>query len=55
MTAQSGEQIASQIGANLPYLRRYARALTGSQQAGDRCVRLFLESLLAEGEDLPEP
>ncbi len=32
----------------LPYLRRYARALTGSQQRGDRYVRVCLETLLAE-------
>lgn len=36
------------ITAFLPYLRRYARALTGSQEAGDRCVRLCLETLLAD-------
>src|SRR5688572_16697006 len=32
----------------LPYLRRYARALTGSQERGDRFVRLFLEVILQE-------
>src|SRR3546814_5637008 len=32
----------------LPYLRRYARALTGSQEEGDRCVRLCLEELLSD-------
>lgn len=30
----------------LPYLRRYARALTGSQDRGDRYVRQFLEIVL---------
>lgn len=34
----------------LPYLRRYARALTGSQERGDRYVRQFLEAVLAEPE-----
>jgi len=32
----------------LPYLRRYARALTGSQATGDEYVRLCLEAILAE-------
>ena len=32
----------------LPYLRRYARALTGSQATGDQYVRLCLEAILAE-------
>jgi CheY-like chemotaxis protein/DNA-directed RNA polymerase specialized sigma24 family protein len=32
----------------LPYLRRYARALTGSQETGDQYVRLCLEAILAE-------
>ncbi|KIC37910.1 response regulator [Leisingera sp. ANG-M7] len=47
MTAQSGELIASQIGANLPYLRRYARALTGSQSSGDKYAMAALEAILA--------
>ena len=32
----------------LPYLRRYARALTGAQATGDEYVRLCLEAILAE-------
>jgi DNA-directed RNA polymerase specialized sigma24 family protein/CheY-like chemotaxis protein len=32
----------------LPYLRRYARALTGTQATGDQYVRLCLEAILAE-------
>lgn len=31
------------IGAMLPFLRRYARALTGSQKRGDEWVRLCIE------------
>ncbi len=34
------------LGPHLPYLRRYARALTGSQPAGDAYVRVLLEALL---------
>jgi CheY-like chemotaxis protein len=39
---------ASQIAANLPFLRRYARALTGSQASGDAYVREMLEAALAD-------
>jgi len=40
--------ISAQIAANLPYLRRYARALTGSQESGDKFVRATLEAALAD-------
>jgi CheY-like chemotaxis protein len=40
--------LASQIAANLPFLRRYARALTGSQASGDAFVREMLEAVLAD-------
>ncbi len=35
------------IGAQLPYLRRYARAITGSQTLGDAAVYEVLEALIA--------
>lgn len=34
--------------SHLPYLRRYARALTGSQSRGDKYVAATLEAILAE-------
>lgn len=40
---------AKTIAPHLPYLRRYARALTGSQASGDAYVRATLEALL-EGQ-----
>ncbi len=40
------------LGPHLPYLRRYARALTGSQDSGDAYVRAALSALLAEEESL---
>ena len=40
--------ISAQIAANLPYLRLYARALTGSQESGDKFVRATLEAALAD-------
>ncbi|ABC64135.1 response regulator [Erythrobacter litoralis] len=39
---------SQKIAANLPYLRRYARALTGSQQTGDTFVRATLEAAIAD-------
>lgn len=38
----------SEITRNLPSLRRYTRLLLGAQQAGDHCVRVALEALLAD-------
>jgi CheY-like chemotaxis protein len=40
--------IASQIAPLLPKLRRYARALTGSQASGDAYVGAMLEALIAD-------
>ena len=40
--------LGDQVAANLPYLRRYARALTGSQNTGDAFVRATLEAALAD-------
>ncbi|MCW1429752.1 response regulator [Novosphingobium sp. JCM 18896] len=40
--------MADQIAVQLPYLRRYARALTGSQTSGDTYVRATLEAALAD-------
>ncbi|MCI4646402.1 MAG: response regulator [Hyphomonadaceae bacterium] len=37
--------LAEQFGPHIPYLRRYARALTGSQEIGDTHVRAALSSL----------
>lgn len=52
----SAADLAQSIGRELPYLRRYARALTGSQSAGDNYAAATLEAILAdralmEGED----
>ena len=42
------------VGPELPLLRRYARALTGSQKLGDTAVREVLEALLAAPEEFVE-
>ena len=45
---------AAAVGENLPYLRRYARALTGSQETGDKYAIATLEALIAEPDLLDE-
>ncbi|KPF54353.1 DNA-directed RNA polymerase specialized sigma24 family protein [Novosphingobium capsulatum] len=42
--------LGAKVATNLPYLRRYARALTGSQQTGDAFVRATLEAALADAD-----
>ncbi len=45
--------LASAIAPHLPYLRRYARALTGSQTNGDTFVRAALETIVDAPESFP--
>jgi CheY-like chemotaxis protein len=40
--------IAAKITPHLPYLRRFGRALTGSQESGDAYVVALLETYIAE-------
>lgn len=42
------QKIAPIIAAQLPFLRRYARALTGSQASGDAYVAAALETLVED-------
>jgi len=44
--------ISQTVARNLPYLRRYARALTGSQNAGDAYVAATIEAIIADREAL---
>lgn len=39
---------SQQIAKTLPYLRRYARALTGNQKSGDSLVQKTLEAIIAD-------
>ncbi|WP_170360314.1 response regulator [Ruegeria arenilitoris] len=48
MTELTGVSVADQIGPLLPFLRRYARALTGSQDSGDAYAAASLEAILAD-------
>lgn len=45
--------LGQQLYSHLPFLRRYARALTGSQKHGDTYVRAALESIVAAPDDFP--
>ncbi|MBE7186231.1 MAG: response regulator, partial [Methylobacterium mesophilicum] len=40
--------MSSRIAPHIPYLRRYARALSGSQASGDAYVTAVLEALVAD-------
>ena len=46
--------LLARLAPHLPYVRRYARALTGDQATGDNYVRVALEALAA-GERSLEP
>src|ERR1700744_2564157 len=39
--------LLARLARHLPYVRRYARALTGDQTTGDNYVRVALEALAA--------
>src|SRR3546814_14259222 len=45
--------ISQSIGPHLPLLRRYARALTGNQERGDRYVAASLEAILQAPNEFP--
>ncbi len=51
MNSEAASDLVETVAANLPYLRRYARALTGSQDTGDRYAAATLEALLVD----PDP
>ena len=40
--------LSMRIAAHLPYLRRFSRAITGSQASGDAYVAAVLEALIAD-------
>lgn len=54
MSQSSGSNLADQIGPNLPYLRRYARALTGDQQRGDGYAATTLEAILGDPQQFSD-
>ena len=44
--------LLERLAPHLPYIRRYARALTGEQRTGDNYVRVALEALAAGEQSL---
>ncbi|WP_377170980.1 response regulator [Roseovarius aquimarinus] len=47
-TSDASADFSQQIAHHLPYLRRYARALTGSQSSGDAFATATLEAILMD-------
>ncbi|MBA2635192.1 MAG: response regulator, partial [Sphingomonas sp.] len=45
--------LGQELAPHLPFLRRYARALTGSQAHGDAFVRAALEAIVAQPDEFP--
>ena len=45
--------LGQELAPHLPFLRRYARALTGSQAHGDAFVRAALETIVAKPDEFP--
>ena len=45
--------LGQDLAPHLPFLRRYARALTGSQKHGDAYVRQALEAIVAAPNEFP--
>ncbi len=45
--------LGQDLAPHLPFVRRYARALTGTQKQGDAYVRATLEAIVAAPEDFP--
>lgn len=48
MSTGTSTDLATNIAGDLPYLRRYARAITGSQTTGDRYAVATLEAIVAD-------
>ncbi|WP_297323585.1 response regulator [uncultured Bartonella sp.] len=46
--------LSTRIAPHLPYLRRFARAVTGSQTSGDAYVAAMLEALIADVSIFPK-
>lgn len=46
--------LSTRIAPHLPYLRRYSRALTGTQTSGDAYVAAVLEAIIADISIFPD-
>ncbi|AZQ67380.1 response regulator [Silicimonas algicola] len=47
-SSDTARSLAAEVAAHVPYLRRYARALTGTQGSGDRYALAALEAVVAD-------
>ncbi|MEJ6392132.1 response regulator [Gymnodinialimonas sp. 2305UL16-5] len=47
---ENASDLSAIVTAELPFLRRYARALTGAQDSGDRYAMATLEAIVADRE-----
>jgi DNA-directed RNA polymerase specialized sigma24 family protein len=54
MSKTAAPDISTLVGSELPYLRRYARALTGSQSSGDAYAIATLEAILEDSTAFEE-
>lgn len=45
--------LGQQLAPHLPFLRRYARALTGSQTHGDSYVKAALQAIVEAPDQFP--
>lgn len=52
MALSGSSDLSGAIPSHLPYLRRFARALTGSQSAGDNYAAATLEAIIADSSAL---
>src|SRR5690606_32096986 len=46
--------LSARIAPHLPYLRRFSRAVSGSQTSGDALVAATLEALIADNSIFPD-
>ncbi|ABD56483.1 response regulator [Jannaschia sp. CCS1] len=53
-TTENTRDLSTELVAELPFLRRYARALTGAQSTGDRYAMATLEAIVADPTTVAE-
>ncbi|WP_425093477.1 response regulator [Tropicimonas sp. S265A] len=53
-TTSDSRDLSAELLQELPFLRRYARALTGAQDSGDRYAVATLEAIVAEPTLIPD-
>lgn len=50
----TARDLGAEVAAELPFLRRYARALTGAQESGDQYAIATLEAIVADPSVVPD-